>query len=117
LFRNIEANKPHWSASNLRIETYNLKHLTAHFGKVLLTDITPNDIGRYQVQFRECMEALWNYLDGWDSYFADMIQTGNKMRAEAYSDMLSDETHDTDFYGESEFGMTCRRDGMRFRTG
>lgn len=44
-------------------------------------------------QFSECMEALCNYLDGWDSYFADMIQTGNEMRAEAYSDMHSDEAH------------------------
>jgi hypothetical protein len=46
----LEANSPHWSKSNLRIETYNLKHLTEHFGKLLLTDITPVDIGKYQVQ-------------------------------------------------------------------
>jgi integrase len=46
----LEVSKPHWSASNLRIETYNLKHLTEHFGKLLLTDITSNDIGKYQVQ-------------------------------------------------------------------
>jgi len=27
------------------------------------------------------------YLDGWDSYFADMIQTGNEMLSDAYGDM------------------------------
>jgi integrase len=46
----LEANTPHWSKSNVRIETYNLKHLTEHFGKLLLTDITSVHIGKYQAQ-------------------------------------------------------------------
>jgi hypothetical protein len=46
----LEANTPHWSPSNVRIETYNAKHLAEHFGKSLLTDITPADIAKYQAQ-------------------------------------------------------------------
>lgn len=41
-------------------------------------------------QFSDCMESLCNYLDGWDSYFADMIQTKAQMEAEAYADMYGD---------------------------
>lgn len=46
----LEANTPHWSASNVRIETYNVKHLAEHFGKSLLTDISPANIAKYQMQ-------------------------------------------------------------------
>jgi hypothetical protein len=42
----LETNTPHWSASNVRIETYNARHLAEHFGKSLLTDITPGDIAK-----------------------------------------------------------------------
>lgn len=41
-------NKPHWSASNHRIETYNVEHLKPHFGKRLLSDIDGDDVSRYQ---------------------------------------------------------------------
>lgn len=44
----LEVSKPHWSASNARIEGYNVDHLLPHFGKLLLTDITADDISRYQ---------------------------------------------------------------------
>jgi integrase len=43
-------NKPHWSASNARIEGYNVEHLQPHFGKMLLTDIAADDISRYQAK-------------------------------------------------------------------
>ena len=46
----LEENGPPWSESNRRIERYNVDHLTAFFGKFLLTDITPGDISRYQGQ-------------------------------------------------------------------
>jgi integrase len=44
----LESNSTHWSASNLNIETYNLGHLTPHFGRLLLSDISADEIGRYQ---------------------------------------------------------------------
>lgn len=44
----LEVNTPHWSASNARIENYNIGHLLPHFGKMLLPDITADDISRYQ---------------------------------------------------------------------
>jgi integrase len=44
----LEVSKPHWSAGNARIEGYNLSHLSPHFGKLLLTDISVDDISRYQ---------------------------------------------------------------------
>jgi integrase len=43
-----EVKEPNWSDSNIRIEGYNVKHLLPHFGKMLLTDITADDISRYQ---------------------------------------------------------------------
>jgi integrase len=46
----LELNKPHWSAANARIEGYNADHLQPHFGKMLLTDITADDISRYQAK-------------------------------------------------------------------
>ncbi|MGD0630024.1 MAG: tyrosine-type recombinase/integrase [Terracidiphilus sp.] len=44
----LETNKAHWSTSNSRIEGYNLDHLQPFFGKILLSDISPDDISRYQ---------------------------------------------------------------------
>jgi integrase len=44
----LEDNEPHWSASNSRIEHYNVNHLMPHFGKLLLTDISGADVSRYQ---------------------------------------------------------------------
>ena len=44
----LEVSKAHWSASNSRIEGYNVDHLLPHFGKLLLTDIKADDISRYQ---------------------------------------------------------------------
>jgi integrase len=46
----LELNQPHWSASNSRIEGYNLNHLHPQFAKMLLTDITADDISRYQAK-------------------------------------------------------------------
>ena len=43
-----EVNSGQWSDSNVRIERYNVDHLLPHFGKLLLSDITADDIGRYQ---------------------------------------------------------------------
>ncbi len=45
-----ETNAPHWSTSNQRIEKTNISHLQPHFGKFLLTDITADDISRYQAE-------------------------------------------------------------------
>ena len=39
-----------WSESNLRIETYNVRHLVGHFGRKLLTDIKAYHISEYQVR-------------------------------------------------------------------
>jgi hypothetical protein len=44
----LEVNEVNWSASNRRIEGYNIVHLSPHFGKMLLTDVTADDIARYQ---------------------------------------------------------------------
>lgn len=44
----LELNEPHWSASNSRIEGYNVDHLQPHFGKMLLTDVSADDVSRYQ---------------------------------------------------------------------
>jgi integrase len=46
----LELNKPHWSASNVRIESYHVDHLLPHFGRMLLTDITADDISRFQAK-------------------------------------------------------------------
>ena len=40
--------KIHWSPSNYRIETINTSHLIPHFGNMLLTDISADDVSRYQ---------------------------------------------------------------------
>ncbi len=44
----MAANKARWSASNIAIQEFNLKHLSAHFGSILLADISPQHIGKYQ---------------------------------------------------------------------
>jgi integrase len=44
----LELNQAHWSNSNQRIEGYNADHLLPHFAKLLLTDITGEDVSRYQ---------------------------------------------------------------------
>jgi integrase len=45
----LETYKAHWSKSNARIEAYNASHLIPFFGKLLLSDISPEDISRYQL--------------------------------------------------------------------
>ena len=49
----LEASKTHWSASNYRIESINLRHLAPHFGRKLLVDISGDDISRYQATRKE----------------------------------------------------------------
>lgn len=44
----MAANKARWSESNVAIQEFNLKHLSGYFGSVLLADITPQQIGKYQ---------------------------------------------------------------------
>jgi integrase len=39
-----------WSDNNLRIETANFGHLESHFGGMLLSDITAEDISRYKIE-------------------------------------------------------------------
>lgn len=48
----LELSKPHWTASNLRIETYNVNHLIPYFGKRLLRNITGDHISQYQAERR-----------------------------------------------------------------
>jgi integrase len=44
----MAANSARWSKSNVSIQTFNLKHLSEYFGAMLLADITPQQIGKYQ---------------------------------------------------------------------
>lgn len=44
----MAANRARWSESNVSIQEFNLKHLSASFGSMLLADITPQHIGKYQ---------------------------------------------------------------------
>lgn len=44
----MAANKARWSKSNVSIQEFNLKHLSAYFGSMLLADVTPQHIGKYQ---------------------------------------------------------------------
>ena len=44
----MAANRARWSKSNINIQGFNLKHLSATFGSMLLADITPQHIGKYQ---------------------------------------------------------------------
>ncbi len=43
-----ELKRPHWSASNAQIQSYNVGHLLPHFGRMLLSDIAADDVSRYQ---------------------------------------------------------------------
>ncbi len=49
----LETNKAHWSESNARIEGYNIDHLLPFFGRLLLSDISPDDVSRYQAARRK----------------------------------------------------------------
>ena len=49
--------KPGWADKTYTIEETSIGHLTPHFGKLLLTDITDNDISRYQAARREAKAA------------------------------------------------------------
>lgn len=42
-----------WSDNNLRIETANFGHLESHFGGMLLSDVTAEDISRYKIERRK----------------------------------------------------------------
>lgn len=44
----MAANRARWSKSNVSIQEFNLKHLSASFGSLLLADITHQHIGKYQ---------------------------------------------------------------------
>jgi integrase len=44
----MAANRARWSESNVSIQEFNLKHLSAYFGSMLVADITPQHIGKYQ---------------------------------------------------------------------
>jgi integrase len=44
----MAANMARWCKSNIAIQEFNLKHLSAHFGSMLLADITAQHIGKYQ---------------------------------------------------------------------
>lgn len=44
----MTANQARWSKSNISIQKFNLKHLSAYFGSMLLADITPDHMGKYQ---------------------------------------------------------------------
>lgn len=44
----MAVNRARWSESNIAIQEFNLKHLSGYFGSVLLADITPQQIGKYQ---------------------------------------------------------------------
>ena len=44
----MAANGARWSESNFAIQEFNLKHLSAYFGTMLLADITHQHIGKYQ---------------------------------------------------------------------
>jgi hypothetical protein len=63
--------------------SFSFRYPLAKDGKVNLDGIERINIGR----FSESLEALCNYLDGWDSYFADIIQTNNEILNDAYGDM------------------------------
>lgn len=63
--------------------SFSFRYPLAKDGKVNLDGIERINVGR----FSECMESLCNYLDGWDSYFADIIQTNNEIQNEVYGEM------------------------------
>jgi len=53
----MESSRARWSNSNIDIQTYNLKHLNAHFGSVRLTNISAQDIGVYQAKRKDELAA------------------------------------------------------------
>ena len=46
----MSASEARWSKANLAIQRYNLKHLLAYLGSIMLADITPQHIGKYQAK-------------------------------------------------------------------
>jgi len=46
----LDANNARWSDSNTAIQGFNIAHLSSHFGRMLLADITPERIGKYQAK-------------------------------------------------------------------
>jgi integrase len=44
-----EAKSPHWRPRTIEVQDLALKHLTPVFGKKLISDISPDDIARYQL--------------------------------------------------------------------
>ena len=44
----IDANKARWSNANISIQELSVKHLSGYFASMLLIDLTPEDIGKYQ---------------------------------------------------------------------
>ncbi len=44
----MAVNRARWSRSNIAIQEFNLKHLSVYFGSMLLSDISSQDIGKYQ---------------------------------------------------------------------
>jgi hypothetical protein len=65
--------------------SFSFRYPLAKDGTVNLEGIQRINVGR----FSDCMEALCNYLDGWDSYFADILQTNAEIQNDAYGDMYS----------------------------
>ena len=63
--------------------SFSFRYSLARDGTANLEGIERINVG----QFSDYMEALCMYLDGWDSYFADLIQTGEEMLNDAYGDM------------------------------
>jgi len=63
--------------------SFSFRYPLAKNGTANLEGIDRINLGR----FSEYMEALCGYLDGWDDYFADLIQTGEDILNEAYGDM------------------------------
>ena len=44
----LDSGKAHWSSSTARIEDFSVGHLQPHFGRMLLSDISGDDVARYQ---------------------------------------------------------------------
>lgn len=44
----MAASRARWSESNIAIQDFNLKHLSAYFGSILLADISSHPVGKYQ---------------------------------------------------------------------
>jgi integrase len=49
----LELNTPHWSENNQTLENYHVEHLLPHFGNLLITDITADDVSRFQASRRK----------------------------------------------------------------